>query len=1199
MFYFYELFNSKFFSSTLISFFILLHLFQKSIPVTLMEGRKFPNVKVLPSGKYFILVDNGIYIYNSNFTLNKTITNFSNDECMNEEDYNKVIINEFVDDNNNFYIICLVKVQFLYIFESQKYILYKSKINDIDKTRQYYNLIPLKMEYPNFHYIISYISQISNYKINLFHFRVNISQEDNNNNELFNKKEWGIYDNIIISQEYISCNKISNQKFICFYRVNLYNITALILNETLEICKNQTKKIVNTIESIKSSYDIKKKNCLVCNHNGNNGFFCYSYNIDNNTFSENYLSIGVSNGENRVLKTYYFPETNQYSIIYFYKKSNTNKAGVVILNENFNQILNETTIINQPSLTNKEFSLIYSITNKEYIFFYDEKQNGNHDWEIKYNSSILSANYTNYYSFINNSKPSISIVSSNNYYSYISQNSSNLYILNSSYIYSSSSILMKSTSSFSSPKTISSHISSSFISSTFLTTKSFSSSQIGSFSSNIQKTFTSIIISNSLNITNEDKIIRNKTDIPKEEIGEKLDEIIKLIEIGKKYEISGDDFVIEIKPINSSSLKNSTHINFNQCENILRKENNLSSEEILTFLKIEIYNNKDASLVNQVEYQVYDDNKTLLDLSVCNDVEIQIYYSLKDNSLDIDYISSFKDSGVDILNINDSFFNDICHPYSDSNDDLVLEDRIKYIYQNYSLCDGDCIYNEFNIQYNTILCDCKVKSNLSTDESQLNLEQFDDIEIESNFGLIKCYELVFSLKGKLNNIGFWIFLVLVMAHIPLLFGFFRKGLKPVKEYLLKEMKEYGYIKGKKIKGNAPPKKIKNKNGKNNKVSKTKNNGSSMNNFEVSDRQIINEINYVPKIKRNEKKNGSVIKKVRYNKSNNGDNNTIVNHSKTKSKTVGPIRVKKSNKKKLKSVVVPKKKKKKVIGYLPTQNLELENKIKTNEKKNNNIFNLNLITINLNHKNKIIPNSSRHILNNYTYEEAIKYDMRATCKIFYIFLLSKQPIFHAFLFRSPLELFPLRLCLLIFIISSDLALNAIFYLDDKISEKYQYAKGLFLFAFSNNITIILLSTLIGFFFMTLFTNLSNATYNIREVFKNEELKIKKNKKYKVTEKRKKEILEEIEHILKIYKIKVIILVVIEVSMMLFFWYYITAFCHVYASTQTSWILDSFLSMLSRLIIELLVSLGFAKLYTMSVVTNCECLYKFVLFFYCFG
>ena len=1184
--YFWELFNSYFFSSILIPLFILFCLFQKSISERIMDAR-FPNVKVLPSGKYFILVDNGVYIYYSNFSLYKKISNFSSSENMNENDYNKTIITEFKDENNNFYIICLFKFKFLYIFESQREILYNWEIN-IKDSGKYYNLIPLKMEYPNFlHYIISFISKPSSYyRINLFQYKFNLSLEHQNNTYV-RKREFGNYTEIV-SEYYISCNKISGQIFICFYRNDNKTLIPLFLNETQVLGKKKAQSTKYNIELIKSSCAII--NCFVCYYNKDHGLFCYSYNIDNNTFDENIINIKVQNTKNQRIKTYFFPETNQYALIYFYEQNNNKEEGIFILDENFHQIFNKTTIKSSTDLIQSEFSFIYSITNKEYILIYDEKKN--ETWEIKYNSSIFKANYTNYYSFIENLLPSTSTISS--------QISSNLKILNSSYIYSSSSIIMNSTSSYPPIKTISTDIKSSFLSSTFFTISNFSpSSQIYSFSSNIHKSNSSII-SNILTIPIEDKIIRNKTDIPKEKIIEKLDEIMKSIEIGKMYEFSGDGFVIEIKPINSTSLENSTHINFNQCENILRKENNISSEEILTFLQMEIYNNKDTSLVNQVEYQVYNDNKTLLDLSICNDVEIQIYYSLKDNLLDIDYISSFKDSGVDILNINDSFFNDICHPYSDSNNDLVLEDRIKYIYQNYSLCDGDCIYNEFNVQYNTILCYCKVKSNLSIDESQLNFEQFDDIEIESNFGLIKCYELVFSLEGKLNNIGFWIFLFLVIVHIPLLFSFFHKGLKPVKEYLFKEMKEYGYIKEKKTKDNAPPKNKKNKIEKKSKISKTKDNTSSVNNFEVSDRQIINEINYAAKSKRKEKKNGSEIKKISYDKSNNRDNDTIVNYSKKKSKTIGPIKVRdKNNKKKLKSVIVTKKKKKKIIGYLPTQSLELENKLKTSEKGKNNIFNLNLITINLNHKNKIIPNTSLHILNNYTYEEAIKYDMRATCEIFYIFLLSKQPIFHAFLFRSPLELFSLRLCLLIFIISSDLALNAIFYLDDKISEKYQYAKGLFLFAFSNNITIILLSTLIGFFFMTLFTNLSNATYNIREVFKKEELKLKKNKKYKVTEKRKKEILEEIEHILKIYKIKVIILVVIEVLMMLFFWYYVTAFCHVYSSTQTSWILDSFLSMLSRLIIELLVSLGFAKLYIMSVVSNCECLYKFVLFFYCFG
>ena len=191
-------------------------------------------------------------------------------------------------------------------------------------------------------------------------------------------------------------------------------------------------------------------------------------------------------------------------------------------------------------------------------------------------------------------------------------------------------------------------------------------------------------------------------------------------------------------------------------------------------------------------------------------------------------------------------------------------------------------------------------------------------------------------------------------------------------------------------------------------------------------------------------------------------------------------------------------------------------------------------------------------------------------------------------------------------STDLALNSFFYLDDIISKKYKYAQNLFLFTFSNNITIILLSAFIGFIFMTLFTNLSNSTNSIRDVFRKEEKKIKKIKKVEkknikniINNKRKKEIINEIENILKKHKIKVITLIIIEEIFMIFYWYYVTAFCHIYTKTQLSWLLDSFLSMVSRFIIEILVSLGFAKLYRMSVESNIKCLYKVVMFFYCFG
>ena len=44
-------------------------------------------------------------------------------------------------------------------------------------------------------------------------------------------------------------------------------------------------------------------------------------------------------------------------------------------------------------------------------------------------------------------------------------------------------------------------------------------------------------------------------------------------------------------------------------------------------------------------------------------------------------------------------------------------------------------------------------------------------------------------------------------------------------------------------------------------------------------------------------------------------------------------------------------------------------------------------LNLSHKENYIPPDSHIILNNYTFNEAVKYDKRELCVIFYIFALS--------------------------------------------------------------------------------------------------------------------------------------------------------------------------------------------------------------------
>ena len=274
----------------------------------------------------------------------------------------------------------------------------------------------------------------------------------------------------------------------------------------------------------------------------------------------------------------------------------------------------------------------------------------------------------------------------------------------------------------------------------------------------------------------------------------------------------------------------------------------------------------------------------------------------------------------------------------------------------------------------------------------------------------------------------------------------------------------------------------------------------------------------------------------------------------------------------------------------------------NNKKNKSIKNLdlNLISINLNNlsQREVSPKESNITLYNYTMKEAFKYDRRNILVIFYIYLLSKEAFFFFFFYKSPLVLFPLRFCLLLFIISSDLALNAFFYFNDNISRKYRNTKNIFIFTLSNNMTVILLSTLIIFIFLTLFTNLSNTTKDLRDIFKNEENKIRKNKNYQVTQTQKDKIKKNVENILSKYKRKISFLFLIDIILMPFFWYYTVVFCHVFSGTQISWLINSALSMLSRIIIDVLLCLLFSKLYRIGVRANYACIYKISLFFYGF-
>ena len=1024
----------------------------------------------------------------------------------------------------------------------------------------YYNLLPYKINNDNLSFIFAF-KNLTTY-INFYYYIFNkISKK------ISKVKEY--YFNLInINDNIINCQINSYFSYIkCFYYdhydVNehfLYSKTFLL--EDINIIENETNSynLNESIIAVKSVLSSNNK-FFICMPSGENKRLkCYINDCSLNNKYEKIECLFVENF-NENFKIFYFNETGEFMAT----ARKSMEIGIFNSSNNAIKICNEQKF-NRQELSD-DFSIIYNNSINEYILLnYSYFGNSGQCQEIEIlNTETTLSNIISTEIFdLNvqtheNSLTDTNLIHSEIYTNLINTETYTNLIDNESY------------TNLINTETYTNLINNeSFINYSNLFDRTIPSTNNNIIQSSIIIQSTDNYIKDSTKILdklNSIKLSENIIETPyyintittnksKEEIFCDIKNILEDKEIGKNYRINGEDFTIIIKPTNSTTLPNLTYVEFKECEQILRNKYNISNSSIITFFQIEIENDDKNSLYNQIKYRTYDDQKRELDLSLCEEINTKIHYAIRNKSkLDISSISDFKKLGVDILNIKDSFFSDLCYSYSDSNKDMILEDRIKYIYQNYSLCEEGCTYHNIDVESMNIICHCKIQNNDNNSTlfnmSPLFYEQPNDISFfDSNIGVFKCYKSVFSMNNKSNNIGFILFSIFILTYIIFIICFYRNNIKPITKYIFDEMTKNGYLQ------------------QNNNLNLNQNN--TIKKFEKK-KIVSNPIKIKKKRKITKSKKMLFIIQIKLTSSNE------------KESDIKNIKEKSWSKK-----------------YLNNKyNLNNLKKLSKEPEDDDNIDNFGIIKINLNDEIKnYSPKESAQTLHNYTFEEAIKYEKRNIFRVAYIYLLSKQIIFRTFLQRSPLELFHLKFTLFIFMFACDLALNALFYFNDNISRKYRYTKSLFIFAFSNNITVILLSTIIGFILLTLFTNLSNSTRAIRDVFKKEEKIIRKNKNYKVTQKRKDEIKKEIENILDKHKCKIIILFFFEIILMIFYWYYVVVFCHVFSGTQTSWLIDSALSMLSRFVMDFLFCFLFAKIYRIGITSNYECIYKFALFFYGF-
>ena len=139
----------------------------------------------------------------------------------------------------------------------------------------------------------------------------------------------------------------------------------------------------------------------------------------------------------------------------------------------------------------------------------------------------------------------------------------------------------------------------------------------------------------------------------------------------------------------------------------------------------------------------------------------------------------------------------------------------------------------------------------------------------------------------------------------------------------------------------------------------------------------------------------------------------------------------------------------------------------------------------------------------------------------------------FFFKTPLEIQSLRLILFIFSYICDSALNALFYLNQKLSDKYHYqGDNLYLFTLVNNLTISLTSTIFSYVLVKALNYLNNSKDSIENLFRKHEKIMRKDKIYKVSNDDVIKIYKKLDRIYRLLKIKIVLYIIIEFLLLLF-------------------------------------------------------------------
>ena len=302
-----------------------------------------------------------------------------------------------------------------------------------------------------------------------------------------------------------------------------------------------------------------------------------------------------------------------------------------------------------------------------------------------------------------------------------------------------------------------------------------------------------------------------------EETKTMLEEALKstsLININYEYIIKGDNVIFQIISteilkdyVNKVRSTSNTYIDLGECENHLKKANNIPLDDPLIIMFINIIN---TSYITRFDegYLAYDPNtKNKLNiLDVCNSKNDFVYFNISidlGSNIDKSNYTILRKKGFNLANKDGPFYKDVCKNFTyDYSSDLPLSYR-KKIFNDYILdvCGDNCITIDYYSSNGKVSCKCYATKNI-----RKKYEKGENIfnKAKLNFNVLKCYKNIIDINFEVVylNVAFMLFsFLLFLFLILMLIYFLRKNtsfqeiVDNVMNYNRELLKRINYIEG--------------------------------------------------------------------------------------------------------------------------------------------------------------------------------------------------------------------------------------------------------------------------------------------------------------------------------------------------------------------------------------------------------------------